>query len=118
MTRKRFTWTDFQLDKLNKVQDILAELKDYKPLTLRQVYYQLVGKGFIENSVSQYGMLSNLLKWARIDGHIAWDDIEDRVRAYHDLTGWRDSQNFINISTQQFFLMDRINTNGLISWRP
>lgn len=102
MGRQKFNWTEHQLDKLNKVQDILGELKDYKPLTLRQIYYQLVGKGFIENSVSQYGMLSNLLKWARIDGHISWDDVEDRVRTYHDLTGWEGSEAFIEASMEGF----------------
>ena len=60
--RRVFKWTEFQLDKLNKVLETLKELKEYKPLTLRQVYYQLVGKGFIENKGAQYGMLSNLLR--------------------------------------------------------
>ena len=60
--RRRFSWTPLQIDKLNKVIAILNELKAYRPLTLRQVYYQLVGKGYIENKVSEYGMLSRLLK--------------------------------------------------------
>ncbi len=102
MARRTWSWTDKQLDKLNKVQDILKEFEDYKPLTLRQVYYQLVGKGFIENKVSQYGMLSNLLKWARIDEYIPWEDIEDRVRAYHDLTGWIDKERFIDQELDNF----------------
>ncbi len=96
MSRRKFKWTDYQLDKLNKVQDILNDLSAYKPLTLRQVYYQLVGKGYIENKVSQYGMLSQLIKWARIDGHISWNDIEDRVRSYRDLTGWVFKDDFID----------------------
>lgn len=100
--RRVFSWTDKQLDKLNKIKDILEELDEYKPLTLRQIYYQMVGKGYIENKVSEYGMLSNLLKWARINGHIKWEDIEDRVRVYHDLTGWSDSDNFIEASQRRF----------------
>jgi hypothetical protein len=100
--RRAWKWTEHQLDKLNKVLDILEELKDYKPLTLRQVYYQLVGKGYIENNLSQYGMLSNLLKYARIEGRIAWEDIEDRVRTYHDLTGWETSEDYIKASLKQF----------------
>lgn len=100
--RRLFTWTDLQLDKLNKVLAILEELRDYKPLTLRQVYYQLVGKGYIENKVSQYGMLSGLLKHTRIDGYISWDDIEDRVRTYHNLTGWISSERYIKASLEQF----------------
>ena len=102
MARRGFTWTEKQLDKLNKVIEVLTELDDYKPLTLRQIYYQLVGKGYIENKVSQYTMLSKLLKWGRIEGYIAWEDIEDRVRAFHDLTGWGSSDDFIQAHLRTF----------------
>ncbi len=47
-------------------------------------------------------MLSSLLKWARINGYISWNDIEDRVRAYHDLTGWDSSEDFKSQSVKQF----------------
>jgi hypothetical protein len=100
--RRQFSWTGKQLDKLNKVQEVLNELQDYKPLTLRQVYYQLVGKGYIENKSSQYGMLSNLLKWARIDGHINWNDIEDRVRAFKDLRGFDNREDFMRQELEGF----------------
>ena len=100
--RRRFSWTPLQVDKLNKVLTILNELKEYRPLTLRQVYYQLVGQGYIENKVSEYGMLSRLLKYARLEGYIPWEWIEDRVRAYHDLTGWEGADSFIKASLKQF----------------
>lgn len=100
--RRPFTWTQAQLVKLSRVLETLQELEDYKPLTLRQIYYQLVGKGYIDNNVSQYGMLSKLLKHARIDGFISWEDVEDRVRAYHDLTGWSNSTTFIERSVELF----------------
>jgi hypothetical protein len=100
--RRPFTWTELQFDKLNKVKDILLELEEFKPLTLRQIYYQMVGKGYIENNVSQYGMLSKLLKHARIERYIKWEDIEDRVRTYHDLTGWQTSERFIKASLDGF----------------
>ena len=102
MARRRLVWTSHQLDKLNKVNIILEELKDYKPLTLRQIYYQLVGKGFIENKKTEYGMLSGLLKWARIDGYISWNDIEDRVRAFHTLRMWNDRECFITDELDSF----------------
>ncbi len=37
MARRRFKWTSKQIDKLNKVIEVLGELADYKPLTLRQI---------------------------------------------------------------------------------
>ena len=95
MARQKFKWTEHNVDKLNKVGDVLKELSKYKPLTLRQIYYQLVGKGYIENNKSQYVMLSKLLKWARIDGHISWSDIEDRTRDYHGSGGSTNVDSFI-----------------------
>jgi len=46
-------------------------------------------------------MLSNLLKHARIEGYVKWEDIEDRVRTYHDLTGWESSED-LQASLKQF----------------
>ena len=102
MARREWNWTQHQLDKLHKVEVILKELEDYKPLTLRQVYYQMVGKGFIDNTVSQYGMLSNLIKWARIHGQVAWDDIEDRGRTFHNESGWGSKDSFIKQELDNF----------------
>jgi len=95
MARQKFKWTEHNVDKLTKVKEVLKELSKYKPLTLRQVYYQLVGKGYIENNKSQYVMLSKLLKWARIDGHISWSDIEDRNRDYYGSGGSSNVDTFI-----------------------
>lgn len=102
MTRREFKFTTLQMDKLNKVVQVLGELKGYKPLTLRQIYYQLVAKGYIPNNKSQYGMLSNLLKWARIKEFIDWDDIEDRVRVFENLTGWYSKEDFIKQEIKNF----------------
>lgn len=103
MARQKIKFnTAGQLDKLNKIKDILEDLKEYKPLTLRQIYYQLVSQGVIENNKSQYVMLSGLIKWARIEGHIKWQDIEDRVRAFHDLTGWINQDRFIQAHLKNF----------------
>jgi len=99
MARREFKFTTLQIDKLNKVKQVLQDLNEYKPLTLRQIYYQLVSKGYIPNNKSQYGMLSNLLKWARIKEFIDWNDIEDRVRVFEDLTGWHCKETFIKAST-------------------
>ena len=102
MSRRAFNWTEKQLDKLNKVTVVLEELIDYIPLTLRQIYYQLVGKDHIGNNKSQYTMLSTLLKWARINGYIGWDYIEDRVRVFHNGAGWNDKEQFIKHETNNF----------------
>ena len=103
MARQEFKWTEHNIDKLNLVLEVLKELSSYKPLTLRQIYYQLVGKGYLENNKSQYVMLSKLLKWARIDGYIPWPDIEDRVRAYHGSGGWNNVNDYIQCEINSMF---------------
>src|SRR4030042_36258 len=80
---RELSWTKHNKDKLEKVQAILEELKPYYPLTLRQIYYQMVGSGFIPNNVSQYAMLSQLLSQARYDGFIPWEVMEDRKRGFN-----------------------------------
>jgi hypothetical protein len=55
-------------------------LEAFHPMTVRQVYYQLVSAQIIENSMSQYKSVSRALVSARRDGSIPWDWMEDRTR--------------------------------------
>jgi len=111
MSRRKFSWTKHNLDKLNKVKIILKELDEYKPLTLRQIYYQLVGKGYIENNKSQYTMLSTLLKNARIENLIDWSDMEDRVRVFNNYSGFEDEIDFIN--NENYYFLENYKRNLL-----
>lgn len=81
---------------LDTVVEVLNELQDYWPLTLRQIYYQLVSRLVIENHKNQYVRLSNILVRAREDGIIPWNVMEDRTRILHDLSGWPDADSFID----------------------
>ncbi len=81
---------------IDNVTEILKELKDYWPLTLRQIYYQLVSRLVIENHKNQYVRLSSILARAREDGLIPWGVMEDRTRILHDLSGWPDADSFID----------------------
>jgi hypothetical protein len=47
-------------------------------------------------------MLSALLKNARLQGYVNWDDIEDRVRTYNNFTGWPSSDSFAQFSVKRF----------------
>ena len=47
-------------------------------LSLRQLYYQLVARDYIENSQKSYKRIGNLISDARLAGMIDWDMIEDR----------------------------------------
>jgi len=63
------------------VNDILEEYaaEGYR-LTLRQIYYQHVARGIIENKKSEYNKVMKTLEIGRYNGLIDWDMIEDRTR--------------------------------------
>ena len=66
--RDRGGWTDKSLSRLECIKEALGSRRRYWPLTLRQVYYQLVSAGHIENNRHEYQELSSVLVKAREDG--------------------------------------------------
>lgn len=82
-------------DKTFKMLDAAVEVLIMEhPMTVRQVYYQLVARQVIKNNRSQYQAVSNLLVRARKDGTIAWDWIEDRLRRPRTVSMWADLADF------------------------
>ena len=66
---------------LAQLLDIVDEYATQEiKLTLRQLYYQLVARGFIENKEREYKKISRILKRARYGGVVDWESIEDRSR--------------------------------------
>ena len=49
-------------------------------LTLRQLYYQMVARGYIENSERSYKNFGNVIDDGRLAGLIDWEHIVDRTR--------------------------------------
>lgn len=70
-------------------------LGEYYPMTLRQIFYQLVARHVINNSMSEYQRLSNALVKARQEGIIPFEWIEDRVRRPRVVSMWRGLPDFL-----------------------
>ena len=102
MSRNRGSWTAAKTEYLAKVQAVLDDLREYLPVTLRQVYYQLVAAGEIENDKGQYNKLSRVLTQARLDGIVPWEAIEDRTRATLRSGGWSSQGDFIDDELRHF----------------
>jgi hypothetical protein len=68
------------------VNEVLAQY--YMPLTLRQIYYRLVAKLLIPNTVTAYKTLSKLLVKARERGDVDDTRIEDRSRQVLGVGDW------------------------------
>lgn len=69
------------LELVGTANDILVEYarQGYR-LSLRQLYYQLVARDYIENTVKSYKRIGSLVSDARLAGMLDWDMIEDRNR--------------------------------------
>jgi len=73
--------------RLERILVVIEELRDYWPLTLRQVHYSIVSRYLTPNNRDTYRQLSEDLTSARLLGHVPWEAIEDRVRTLHQ--PWR-----------------------------
>lgn len=86
------------MGKHQKTKTILETAKSilevHNPMTVRQVYYQLVSRQVIENNRSQYQAVSVALVGARKDGFIPWEWIEDRTRRPRAVSMWESLPDF------------------------
>ncbi len=71
-------------------------------LTLRQLYYQLVSRAIIENSVQSYKRVGNIVSDARLAGLIDWEMIEDRGRVTQFPPHWNDPAEIVEAAANQF----------------
>jgi hypothetical protein len=88
---------------ISQANKILAEYAAQGfDLTLRQLYYQFVARGFIENKNSEYKRLGSIVNDARLAGLIDWDRITDRTRNMQQNPHWNTPKEIIAACAQQF----------------
>jgi len=88
---------------INLCNGIIAEYQAQGySLTLRQLYYQMVARGHIENSQKSYKTLGSIVNDARLAGMIDWEVIEDRTRNLHTLSTWNHPKDIIRACANQF----------------
>lgn len=74
------------------------------PMTLRQVFYQLVSRQALENRDSRYDALGRALVEARKAGMIPWEWIEDRLRQPRHISMWDSLADFADSAARSFRL--------------
>ena len=87
----------------DKVISVTEALSPYWPLTLRQIYYQLVAAGHLENHKNRYKALSGICSDMRKDGLLSWAVMEDRTRRLSGKRGWTDVAEFIAYDLSRMF---------------
>lgn len=75
--KEKFIDHKFSASSLVLVDTANGILNEYRAmgyrLSLRQLYYQLVARDYIENSQKSYKRIGNLVSDARLAGMIDWD---------------------------------------------
>jgi len=71
-------------------------------LTLRQLYYQFIARGWIKNVEREYKRLGAIINDARLAGLIDWDRISDRTRELEEKARWDDPSHVIREVARQY----------------
>lgn len=104
---KEIAFRQKSLDLINLINGVVTEYsKQGYELTLRQVYYQLVARGYIENNERSYKNIGNLINDGRLAGLIDWNSITDRTRNLRHNSHWDRPQDVI-YSAKYSYLLDK-----------
>lgn len=79
-------------------------LRDGHTLTVRQLYYQLVARDFIPNSMQSYKVLVSVVTDAREAGLMDWDAIEDRTREVWSRPSWGTGKSILQSAAHSFHM--------------
>lgn len=89
---------------LSYITNILEEYeRQGYVLTLRQLYYQLVSKDLIPNTVKQYHKIGNIVSKGRLAGFIDWAMIEDRGRSVKENAHWDSPSEILRVAAKGYY---------------
>ena len=95
------------LDVIEKANFVCAEyLRGGLSITLRQLYYQFVARGWLANNDRNYKRLGSICADARMAGAMDWDYLIDRTRNLQSPNIWSGPQQILN-GAARGYLTDR-----------
>lgn len=104
--KQLFKQINFRNDSLKTIDLVNGILDEYEKLgfdlSLRQLYYQMVSRGYTENSQRSYKNLGNLINDARLSGLVDWGMIVDRNRETISVPHWHNPGDIIAGAVEQF----------------
>lgn len=90
--KERFIIRNFTAESLKLITQANAIIEEYTAqrfvLTLRQLYYQMVARDILRNTVQNYKRLGSILNDARYAGLVDWAAMEDRTRGARSGSHW------------------------------
>ncbi len=88
---------------IERMNSIIEEyLRDGYVMTVRQLYYQLVARGVIENTERSYKNTTDLVNNARLAGLMDWSAIADRTRDFMRHQRWVSGQQILKASSSSY----------------
>lgn len=88
---------------ISQANQICAEYRQQGyDLTLRQLYYQFVARGYIPNRDTEYKRLGSIVNDARLAGLLDWNYIVDRTRFVRELAHWSSPQSILTAVASQY----------------
>ena len=92
------------LELLRHISKILKLYKEqgYR-LTLRQLYYQMVSRDLIPNTIRSYSSVGDLVSNGRLAGLIDWEMIEDRVRIPAKNSHWESPKEILEAAARSYY---------------
>ena len=102
---KEISFRQKSLDLIELINSVIDEYsaQGYE-LTLRQAYYQLVARGYIENNERSYKNIGSLINDGRLAGLIDWNSITDRTRNLRNRAHWDQPQDVIYSAKYSYLL--------------
>lgn len=98
----------FKPQTLELIQVICAIVEEYEAegyvLTVRQLYYQLVARDIISNTLQEYKRIATIINDAKHAGLIDWDMIEDRTREFVRRPQWSDGASIMQAAANSFHM--------------
>lgn len=106
--RQAYISGDFKADKLALIEQCNAILREYMQagyrVTVRQLYYQLVARDIVENTLKSYKRVADIVNDGRLAGLIDWDAIEDRTREFIRRAHWSSGSEILQAVADQFHM--------------
>lgn len=73
-------------------------------LTVRQLYYQLVARDVVPNTMRSYKRVASIVNDAKLAGLMDWDAIEDRTRGFEERSRWESGSSILRGCANQFHM--------------
>ena len=96
----------FQAKTQNTIDQAAEIITEYQrqgfDLTVRQLYYQFVARGLMDNNQRNYKRLGDIVKNARMAGLLDWYSIVDRTRHLRGMSHWTSPHEIIEGSAASY----------------